>query len=139
MDKDKPGPAWGPGASENDVGQEGLTRRELLKRAGLFVGVAVVVPAVPVTAAQEPLRSLTRLEYETLDAICARIIPTDANGPGAREARAARFVDWGLAGALDEMRCAVVAPVAGGDGREVVGPGRGPRGDGIARPYGDSR
>jgi gluconate 2-dehydrogenase gamma chain len=97
----------GPGAIE----EEGLTRRELLKRAGLFVGAAVVVPAVPAaaaqipaTAAQETLRSLTRLEYETLDAICSRIIPTDANGPGAREARAARFVDWGLAGALANTR-----------------------------------
>ena len=92
---------WGPGAIEED----GLTRRELLKRAGLVVGAAVVVPLVPVAAqAQEALKTLTRLEYDTLDAICSRIIPTDANGPGAREARAARFVDWGLAGALENTR-----------------------------------
>jgi gluconate 2-dehydrogenase gamma chain len=93
-----------------------LTRRELLKRAGLVVGAAVVVPVVPagaqIPAAQEPLRSLTRLEYETLDAICSRIIPTDANGPGAREARAARFVDWGLAGALGNTRDQYAAGLA---------------------------
>jgi gluconate 2-dehydrogenase gamma chain len=107
---------WGPSASENEVG---LTRRELLKRAGLVVGAAVVVPVVPAaaaqfpaTAAQETLRSLTRLEYETLDAICSRIIPTDANGPGAREARAARFLDWGLAGALGNTRDQYAAGLA---------------------------
>jgi len=92
----------------------GLTRRELLKRASLVVGAAVVVPVVPAAAAQpqpspgqealEALRSLTRFEYETLDAICSRIIPTDANGPGASEARAARYIDWGLSGALRSAR-----------------------------------
>lgn len=39
-----------------------------------------------------------------LEAICARIIPSDANGPGAREARAAHFIDRGLGGALKESR-----------------------------------
>jgi len=93
---------------------EGLSRRELLKRAGLAVGAAVVVPVLPAAAAQLPapapvgtveaLKTLTRLEYDTLDAICSRIIPTDANGPGAKEARAARYIDWGLSGALGNAR-----------------------------------
>ena len=91
----------------------GLSRRELLKRAGLVVGAAVVVPVVQTAAAQpqaalaqslETLRTLTRLEYDTLDAICSRIIPTDANGPGAKEARAARYIDWALSGALGNAR-----------------------------------
>jgi gluconate 2-dehydrogenase gamma chain len=90
-----------------------LTRRELLKRAGLVVGAAVVVPAVSTGAARpqappgqslETLRTLTRLEHDTLDAICSRIIPTDASGPGAKEARAARYIDWGLSGALENAR-----------------------------------
>ena len=34
----------------------------------------------------------------------ARIIPTDANGPGAREARAARYIDRALGGALASSR-----------------------------------
>jgi gluconate 2-dehydrogenase gamma chain len=98
----------------DDRQTEGLSRRELLKRAGLVVGVAVVGPVVPVAAVQTPagsadatggaLRALTRLEYDTLDALCARIIPTDASGPGAREARAARYIDWGLDGALAAVR-----------------------------------
>jgi len=88
----------------------GLSRRELLKRAGLVVGAAVVVPVTPIDAAAQTvtapdgLRTLTRPEYDTLDAICARIIPTDDSGPGAREARAARYIDWGLSGALASTR-----------------------------------
>ena len=88
----------------------GLSRRELLKRAGLVVGAAVVVPVTPMDAAgqtasaPDALRTLTRREYDTLDAICARIIPTDDSGPGAREARAARYIDWGLSGALAGTR-----------------------------------
>ena len=99
-----------------------LTRRELLKRAGLVVGAAVVVPVVPAAASQSPgaaaqappeaLRTLTRLEYDTLDAICSRIIPTDANGPGAKEARAARYIDWGLSGALRNARDQYAAGLA---------------------------
>jgi gluconate 2-dehydrogenase gamma chain len=87
----------------------GLSRRELLKRAGLVVGAAVVVPVTPMdaagqTGAPDALRTLTRREHDTLDAICARIIPTDDSGPGAREARAARYIDWGLSGTLANAR-----------------------------------
>ncbi|HVH25728.1 MAG TPA: gluconate 2-dehydrogenase subunit 3 family protein [Vicinamibacterales bacterium] len=98
-----------------------LSRRELLKRAGLAVGAVVVVPALPAPAAQttsaaqetaEALRTFTRLEYETLDAICSRIIPTDASGPGAKEARAARYIDWGLSGALVNLRDQYAAGLA---------------------------
>ena len=35
-----------------------------------------------------------------MEAICALIVPTDGSGPGAREARDARFIDRGLGGAL---------------------------------------
>src|SRR5262249_25117747 len=43
---------------------------------------------------------------ETLRAIISRIIPTDENGPGALEARADRFIDRALAGALKAQRAA---------------------------------
>jgi gluconate 2-dehydrogenase gamma chain len=98
-----------------------LSRRELLKRAGLAVGAVVVVPALPSPAAQttsaaqetaEALRTFTRLEYDTLDAVCSRIIPTDASGPGAKEARAARYIDWGLSGALVNLRDQYAAGLA---------------------------
>jgi gluconate 2-dehydrogenase gamma chain len=107
-----------------------LTRRELLKRAGLVVGAAVVVPVVPAAAAQpqasapqETLKTLTRLEYDTLDAICSRIIPTDATGSGAREARAARFVDWGLAGALANTRGLYAAGLAAVEAHAIASKG----------------
>jgi len=95
-----------------------VSRRDLLKRAGL-AGAAISLPiappdqqarpaptAPPAPAAikREPVENLTQAEADLLEAICARIIPTDANGPGAREARAAHFIDRALGGALKESR-----------------------------------
>jgi gluconate 2-dehydrogenase gamma chain len=95
-----------------------LTRRDLLKLAGL-AGAGAALPAAtaaeaatPSTAAQaagavvarEPLQALTAVEADLLDAIVARLIPSDANGPGAREARAVRYIDRALAGALSGSR-----------------------------------
>jgi gluconate 2-dehydrogenase gamma chain len=54
--------------------------------------------------AREPLQALTAAEADLLDAIVARLIPSDANGPGAREANAARYIDRALAGALNASR-----------------------------------
>ena len=50
-----------------------------------------------------------------LEAICARIIPTDANGPGAREARAAHYIDRALGGALSGSKAAYTAGLAAFD------------------------
>jgi len=94
-----------------------ISRRELLKRASM-AGAAAVVPVggglrsesstsspVPqAAAAREPYEHLTATESDVLEAIVARIIPTDANGPGAREARAARYIDRALGGALASSR-----------------------------------
>src|SRR5262245_55356019 len=94
-----------------------LSRRELLKLAGAAgitpvapiapahrtEPVAPVAPSAPV-AAQESLRALTQQEARLLDAIVARLIPSDASGPGAREANAVRFIDRALAGALSGSR-----------------------------------
>lgn len=91
-----------------------ISRRDLLKTAGA-VGAAVATsngcvssPAVEVEAAQAPAtrpareayESLTAHEADTLEAIVERLIPTDASGPGAREARAGHYIDRALAGAL---------------------------------------
>jgi gluconate 2-dehydrogenase gamma chain len=106
-----------------------FNRRELLKRAGLAGVAAVVAPAVesggaadaaptvlqaPATAAipREPLESLTAAEADVLEAVCARLIPTDENGPGAREARAAHYIDRALAGFLAPSRQAYAAGLA---------------------------
>jgi gluconate 2-dehydrogenase gamma chain len=96
-----------------------LTRRDLLKLAGM-AGASATLPqsaaAAPASAlndaaqraapvvAREPLQSLSAAEADLLDAVVARLIPTDASGPGAREAQAVRYIDRALAGALSTSR-----------------------------------
>ena len=95
-----------------------FTRRELLKRVTL-VGTAVAIPVRLVTIERTPagvaalqsanaapaaFETLTAVEGETLHAIVARLIPTDGNGPGATEARAAEYIDRALGGALAPSR-----------------------------------
>src|SRR5439155_6649242 len=63
-------------------------------------------------AAREPLESLTASEADLLDAIVARLIPTDANGPGATEAHAVRYIDRALGGALSASRQAYTSGLA---------------------------
>jgi len=81
--------------------------------------VAAALPiAEAVTQAaprREPIENLTAAEADLLEAICARIIPTDANGPGAREARAAHFIDRALGGALAASKPAYTAGFAAFD------------------------
>lgn len=62
--------------------------------------------------AQDALQTLNSIESETLDAIVARLIPSDDSGPGASEARAARYIDRALAGALASSRQAYTAGLA---------------------------
>jgi gluconate 2-dehydrogenase gamma chain len=71
-----------------------ISRRDLLKGAAI-AGVAMASPVVPAA-----FDNLTVAEGRVLDAIVARLIPTDANGPGATEALAARYIDRALGGAL---------------------------------------
>jgi len=101
-----------------------LTRRELLKRAGLAGAVAAIVPAgdqAPAAPAipREPLEALTAVEADVLEAVCARLIPSDANGPGAAEARAAHYIDRALAGFLAPSRQAYTAGLAAIDRHAV--------------------
>jgi len=96
--------------------KKGVSRRDLFRRAGL-AGAALTIPVTPASPEQarpaaapaaqpavkrEPVQNLTAAEADLLEAICARIIPSDANGPGAREARAAHYIDRALGGALKE-------------------------------------
>jgi gluconate 2-dehydrogenase gamma chain len=113
--------------------KKGVSRRDLLKRAGL-AGAALTIPVTPATpAASEPAQSapsapgaaaatrreaienLTATEADMLDAIVARLIPSDANGPGAREARAVHYIDRALGGALKDSREAYRAGLAAFD------------------------
>jgi gluconate 2-dehydrogenase gamma chain len=95
---------------------EGLSRRDMIVQTGIAVGAALIPTSAEAqtTAAPVPegqLKTLTRLEYDTLDAICSRLIPSDENGPGAREAKAARYIDWGLSGALNASAARAPATV----------------------------
>src|SRR5712692_3472423 len=63
-------------------------------------------------APREPLENLTAAEADLLEAIVARLIPADANGPGATEARAAHYIDRALAGPLSSSRRAYAVGLA---------------------------
>src|SRR2546421_11775458 len=98
-----------------------VSRRNLFKQVGL-AGAAVAfsgAPVAPTPAAiaaepshppaaprREALETLTAAEGETLEAIVARLIPSDENGPGAAEARAAHYIDRALTGPLRTSRTA---------------------------------
>ena len=78
-----------------------LSRRNLLKGAGIVGAAAVGSTAASQVIAQdspqtyqasspaalEALEALTAEEAETLEAICDCLIPSDENGPGAKEAQ----------------------------------------------------
>jgi gluconate 2-dehydrogenase gamma chain len=101
------------------VTAHGVSRRELFKRAGLYGAAIVAMPELSRVLtfrrelfAQAPAPALTASERATLAAICARIIPTDDNGPGAAEAHAADYIDHALSGALSESRQAYTEGLA---------------------------
>jgi len=85
-----------------------VSRRDLLKGAGVVAAAAgsgtaqAQTPAAPVR--REALETLSATEADILEAFCARLIPSDETGPGAREARAAHYIDRALGGALAASR-----------------------------------
>lgn len=95
----------------------GLSRRELLKRVGI-VGATATLPVATLARARATVHSqrgfetLTVAESEVLEAIVARLIPTDDNGPGATEAGAARYIDRGLSAAFASHRGTYAAGLA---------------------------
>jgi len=110
-----------------------ISRRDLLKRAAIVGGAAAVSrsaeatrsaeafalhthPAEAFAVPREPLENLTAADADILDAVVARLIPTDASGPGATEARAAHYIDRALGGALAASRPAYTSGLAALDG-----------------------
>ena len=113
-----------------------VSRRHLFKQAAAAAAAMSVTTVVPTAAeAQAPavaakleapkldapkldsprraaLETLTAAEADTLEAIVARIIPSDENGPGAAEARAAHYIDRALVGPLRGSRAAYAAGLA---------------------------
>jgi gluconate 2-dehydrogenase gamma chain len=103
-----------------------ITRRDILKGAGAVAAAtavgAAVAGAAPGTVAPgtlapvaQALETLTAQEADLLDLIAARLIPSDALGPGAREARAVRYIDRALGGALAASRDAYRSGLAAFD------------------------
>jgi gluconate 2-dehydrogenase gamma chain len=103
-----------------------ITRRDLLRGVGIAGAAAVTTPASllsePAAAgapaqgtvarpapAREAYENLTATEADLLEAIVDRLIPSDALGPGAKEGRAAHYIDRALGGALAASRPAYAA------------------------------
>ena len=106
------------------ISETAISRRELLKRLGMAGAAVLALPEFDrVLAFQRgalkmatPAGVLSASEAATLAAMCARIIPTDENGPGAAEARAAEYIDRALGGWLAPSRDAYTAGLAEIDG-----------------------
>jgi gluconate 2-dehydrogenase gamma chain len=128
-----------PNDSDGRSAPRDVSRRHLFKQVGLAGAAAAVSAAVPAAAtAQTPttaappaaapapasaapplamprleaLETLTAQEADTLETIVARLIPTDENGPGATEARAAHYIDRALTGPLRGARASYAANLA---------------------------
>jgi gluconate 2-dehydrogenase gamma chain len=85
-----------------------ISRRDLLKSAIAVGAIARVAGAVQSAS----LETLTVEQAAILDAVVARLIPSDALGPGAREAGAVRYIDRALGGALSASRAAYESGLA---------------------------
>jgi gluconate 2-dehydrogenase gamma chain len=92
-----------------------MRRRQFLVLSAASIGGVLVYSldrsAVRLTAQDQkpiriPLRFFSRSEAELVAAAAARILPSDASGPGAREAGVAIYIDRQLAGpwGRDERR-----------------------------------
>jgi gluconate 2-dehydrogenase gamma chain len=121
----------------DDNAPRDVSRRSLFKQVGaagaavvagtpLSPGIAQEHPAqgTPVaTARLEALETLTAAEADTLEAIVARLIPSDEHGPGATEARAAHYIDRALTGPLRASRDAYAAGLAAIDAYALLSKG----------------
>ena len=96
-----------------------ISRRDLLKRVGM---TSVAVPLFdrafgrPIDGlGQQPppaLQQFTAEEGKLMDAIVARLIPTDELGPGATEAHAVTYIDRALGDALKTSKVAYSSGLA---------------------------
>jgi len=106
-----------------------ISRRDLLRGVGIAGAAAAAAPvsllstpdaavaaepaqAAGPAAAREAFENLTATEADLLEGIVERLVPSDEHGPGAREARAAHYIDRALGGALASSRQAYSAGLA---------------------------
>jgi gluconate 2-dehydrogenase gamma chain len=106
-----------PGSGGEEERGRSLSRGALLKRAGV-IGAAAALPAVARTDAAhadaeiarfKEMRALSPTQATTIEAFIDRLIPSDASGPGAREANVIRYIDRALSGDLLMFRPSYVA------------------------------
>ena len=105
-----------------------ISRRDLLKRAAFAAAAVPVLRRSAVALQGGPLENLTAEESNILDAVVARLIPSDDLGPGAKEAGAVHYIDRALGGALASSRQAYASGLAALDKYA-----RSSRGDAFAR------
>jgi gluconate 2-dehydrogenase gamma chain len=105
--------------------RSGLSRAQLVRRAGML-GAAATLPGVAPAAAAaassptppaeaggtSPLKALTATEAATLEAFLERLLPSGPAGPGAKEANVLRYIDWSLAGDLAAFHQPYAAAIA---------------------------
>lgn len=112
--KRAPEPAAAPPEPESDgsgtpPAQVDVSRRRFLATGGaaaaglVLGGAAGYALRQPATTAapelpQPPLRFLSNPQFNVVEAMAERIFPADADGPGAKEARVASYIDGQLAG-----------------------------------------
>lgn len=126
-----------------------ISRRDLLRNVGLAGAAAVAVPGfvTPADAAQarttgtpgatvpgqaaaaaprrEALEHLTAAESDLLEAVVDRLIPADAIGPGAKDARVVHYIDRALGSALASSRQAYANGLASLDKYATASRGKG--------------
>src|SRR5207253_6644286 len=104
--------ATAPGAA---IAQAPATAAPAAAAVPMSITAARPTALPPAMPRLEALETLTAAEADTLEAIVARLIPTDENGPGATEARAAHYIDRALVGPLRSSRAAYAAGRAAPD------------------------
>lgn len=81
-----------------------VTRREVIKQGGA-VGALVVLPTGLLEDHREPAvihrQFFSAEQVRTVEAVTARLIPSDSNGPGAQEALVWRYIDRLLVGPMN--------------------------------------
>jgi len=93
-----------------------ITRRTLLRGATIVGTAAIATPADLIASldlhaaeAQQSFVNLSATEAQLLEAVVERLIPSDASGPGAKEARVTYYIDRALGDALASARGAYAA------------------------------
>jgi len=103
-------------------------RRQFLESSAALLGGGWATMNLPVLAAlaawartaaaeQAPFTTLTPSEARAMEAFAAQIVPSDASGPGAREAGAIWFIDRALGSYFPEMKEQVVSGIGDLDTR----------------------